>query len=894
MASVGDGVSSGFSGSGTSIDGFKPLNGSTWNIQNKVVTVGATYRALLVHETARVGGPFSVSATVKAKGADQTWNGVVANCRPNGSGSGFGYLTLRVRQGRGAVPEWQLLDADTAVVEADANVLAKGLLAGADPSRPWRVTLSRDVAGNLGYAVEQGGEKIGSGVISPASPIVWLNDACVGVYSLKGDYAEFSDFQATMTPGMFENFQRSRDPGSLESQQLAGRWQEDLDDWVIKDGAARACGLTGSAKEGILLYAQPFDDQTQAYVSADVKMNDTTSWTGLVFGARNEEFNRHPDNYFAFQIKDGEWRVIHRIQSSHTTTILSQSDTGFELVACATYRLRVQFGSATSVRICVTQNGSSVLAERTVTLTPTPNGARFGIFSGGTSNAFTQVAALPVAPKSKAPPAIKRDTSGKWSAVWTPNATYWSSPYKVSTLVPLEDAPVNCAFNDSVGEPQQCLYTVTDTNGAPKRQYVGYYATGGVVAITKRIWSESTATWGPFEPSVPLDTRFPEPDGHYRIAIAESADGHVHVVANMWAGPLVYYRTTQPGNLASLKRQETMVSRDVEAQCTYPAFMNVDGRLLYFYRCGGSGDGTWIINEYHNAASPWSRLSTVFDDKSKTDKTRTYSAYPAMRAPVLGPDGQFHLAWIWRSIEKPMINSKAESNSRICYACSSDLINWRSASGESIATPIAYDEQSVIVDDVPERGGALNGLVSLGFDNFKKPVIGYVRFDDLSPGDGTAGDAYLNGPGSSQFFVARWQDKGNSGSWQRTQLTNYVGRWAPQGTSSIETPFNIAEAALRYGDAGKQLLTLPYIYGSHGGIFVLDIETLEVVGEQEWRSYADLVKKAGMRTIATKDSSQAMFGADKDEEYVLFNFSVPNRASLLADADTSMRVLRVR
>ncbi|WP_321797343.1 BNR repeat-containing protein [Caballeronia sp. J97] len=909
MTSKNDLVLSGFAGTGSNVTNFEAVVGS-WSIDTTgKVKAAANFRAQLIHKTPCWSGPFSISAELTLSDIKtQSWDGVVVNFRPNRARNGNEFLTLRVRRGGSSIPWWQLLVVDTATKDdSDGNVIANGPLTGLQASDPVQVTLLADVNRVLQYRIDQNGKTIGQDTISSTRPIEWANDARVGVYSYMGGYTSFGKFEATSNPGVFDRFQRSGTPGTLEAQQLAGTWQEDLDDWIVANGSARSAGLTGAAKDSILLHLQsllvdPATSGMSSVLSADVKLDDTDSWTGLVFGGRNNlrtashpHDNTHPDNYFAFQIKNGQWRVIHRVQTLAEPEIL-RSGTGPALASGETYRLSVQFQSTTSMRVSVIQNGALVLDQQLSGL-PAPNGARFGLYSSSTRNAFTQVAASDTTVRPGTPPVIVQSgTPSTWTAAWTPNATYWSSPYKVSTPVLLDEARIDGASNNCKGDPQQCLFTLTDESGNPVRQYVGYYNVGnGAVGVTKRSWSKSDNNWAPFETPVILATRLPSVDGHYRIAIRESADGHVHLVANIWASPLVYYKTTTPGNLSTLTLQDLMVSKDVETSTTYPEFMRIqiDGkdRLLFIYRTGGSGNGDWIINQYVDGK--WSRYLSGFlfarTSKSGTD----YSAYPATRAPVLGPDGNYHLAWIWRSTELP------DTNSRICYAYSANLRTWRSASGEIIANgeydPITYDDVAAIVDDVPERGGALNGLVSLGFDHDGQPVIGYVKFDDPLPGTGTPDNAYLNGPGSSQFYTARWRN--TCGSWQRTQLTNYLGRWAPPSSAAtLPTPFNIGGTAAQKTSSGDKVLVLPYIYGEQAGTFVLSSETLEVIGETDWRTYSKLKAiPTGMRTaVITKDSSTAMFGANRDEEYVLLNFAVGETESLPVNADTSMKVLRVK
>src|SRR6185312_15341394 len=90
--------------------------------------------------------------------------------------------------------------------------------------------------------------------------------------------------------------------------------------------------------------------------------------------------------------------------------------------------------------------------------------------------------------------------------------------------------------------------------------------------------------------------------------------------------------------------------------------------------------------------------------------------------PVLGPDQQFHIAWVWR--ESPM----AETNHDLSYARSPDLIHWFRADGEPLTLPIRLKDAE-IVDPVPVKGGMINNNTVIGFDARGRPMITYHKFD---------------------------------------------------------------------------------------------------------------------------------------------------------------------
>lgn len=80
-----------------------------------------------------------------------------------------------------------------------------------------------------------------------------------------------------------------------------------------------------------------------------------------------------------------------------------------------------------------------------------------------------------------------------------------------------------------------------------------------------------------------------------------------------------------------------------EERCTYPRFMvGSDGQLLFMYRSGRSGNGRSFFNRYDLASQTWSR----FLDTPLFDGEELRNAYPI--GPLKGPDGKFHIIWVWR------------------------------------------------------------------------------------------------------------------------------------------------------------------------------------------------------------------------------------------------------
>ena len=125
-------------------------------------------------------------------------------------------------------------------------------------------------------------------------------------------------------------------------------------------------------------------------------------------------------------------------------------------------------------------------------------------------------------------------------------------------------------------------------------------------------------------------------DSHNYVTMAFDKEGYLHVSGNMHAVPLVYFRSTEPYNIHTMKEINKMTGLD-EKRVTYPAFMeSPDGELVFHYRTGGSGNGSEIYNIYNVEEQSWKRLL----DKPLTDGHGERNAY--MQGPILGKDGFYH------------------------------------------------------------------------------------------------------------------------------------------------------------------------------------------------------------------------------------------------------------
>ncbi len=242
-------------------------------------------------------------------------------------------------------------------------------------------------------------------------------------------------------------------------------------------------------------------------------------------------------------------------------------------------------------------------------------------------------------------------------------------------------------------------------------------------------------------------------DSHNYIALAVDSDGYLHLSGDMHVAPLKYFRTSKPFDASTFERVEKMVGRE-EQRVTYPRFFDgPNGEFLFTYRDGGSGNGNQIYNIYDPKTKAWNRLL----DKPLTDGEGKRNAYND--GPIKGPDGWYHLAYVWR--ETP----DAASNHDLCYARSKDFLHWETGAGKPLTLPITL-KSSEIVDPVPEKGGMINGNAKLGFDNLGRVTISYHKYDVA---------------GNTQPWTARLEN----GVWKRYQITHWPYRWDFRGNVTL-------------------------------------------------------------------------------------------------------------
>jgi hypothetical protein len=185
---------------------------------------------------------------------------------------------------------------------------------------------------------------------------------------------------------------------------------------------------------------------------------------------------------------------------------------------------------------------------------------------------------------------------------------------------------------------------------------------------------------------------------------------------------------------------------------TYPVFLrDPAGDLVFYYRRGSSGNGDNLFNVFNATAGRWRPLL----NESLHDGEGERNAY--MQPPVRGPDGVYHVIWVWR--ETPDVRS----NHDLCHVQSRDLAKWTTAGGAAVRLPVTLGTEGVAVDPIPMDGGALNFRMGVGFDGEGRTVVSYIKHDREQV---------------TQLFLARFEA---GAGWAIRQASNWTERFDFRG-----------------------------------------------------------------------------------------------------------------
>ncbi|MFV0606835.1 MAG: BNR repeat-containing protein [Niabella sp.] len=204
-------------------------------------------------------------------------------------------------------------------------------------------------------------------------------------------------------------------------------------------------------------------------------------------------------------------------------------------------------------------------------------------------------------------------------------------------------------------------------------------------------------------------------DAHRSISLIVDSKGFLHMSWNHHNNPLHYAKSKEPLSL-ELFEKKLMTGKN-EEDVTYPEFYNLpDGKLLFFYRYGGSGKGNLVMNKYDPETQQWTQL---YDNL--IDGERVRNAYWQICIDI---KGTIHLSWVWR--ESPDV----ASNHDMCYTRSTDGgITWEKSTGEKYPIPITASNAEYAYH-IPQKSELINQTAMAADKKGNPYIVTYWRNQD--------------------------------------------------------------------------------------------------------------------------------------------------------------------
>lgn len=392
--------------------------------------------------------------------------------------------------------------------------------------------------------------------------------------------------------------------------------------------------------------------------------------------------------------------------------------------------------------------------------------------------------------------------------------SYAEKDYSVDILKVVDVAPVWSVHQ--IGSPQ--LVT------AGEYQYVAYYDHDRFLTLAQRRLGSENWTFQRFPVQMGWAT-----GSHAQITLAVDRDGFIHL--NSYRRSLtkeppnppmaIYYRSEMPHSMASFERLY-MVSEEEHPH--YPTFYSVGEKLFFTYREGRSGRGNQRINRYLQDEQRW---IPVFEQPLLDGGGEMNAYVHGPGGPIPGPDGRWHLLWVWRNTPCHSTNHSLSYARTVGY----DLDQWETAAGEPVTSPFSIKNSELLVDGTPPEGGLSNVLFRMNWDSQGRSVISYHKFDEN---------------GYSQIYNARFVD----GEWKAVQATDWDYVYGDEyfGRGALNVGSHIRVNAVQPAGPGE-LTQIVWNREVGGRMLVLDEETLQPLREER-----SPPRPAWRRTLARPDS----------------------------------------
>lgn len=232
-------------------------------------------------------------------------------------------------------------------------------------------------------------------------------------------------------------------------------------------------------------------------------------------------------------------------------------------------------------------------------------------------------------------------------------------------------------------------------------QYIAYYNKDSYVVLGKRKLHE--INWQLKTTNLKGNVS----DAHNVISIMVDGDGYLHMAWDHHNNRLHYARSKAPNSL-EMDNEMPMTGKQ-ENKVSYPEFYKMpDGNLIFFYRDGGSGNGSLVLNQYDTKTKTWKQLhSNLIDGEGQ--RSAYWQAW-------VDTKGTIHLSWVWR--ETPDV----ATNHDLAYACSKDGgLTWQKSTSEKYQLPINANNAEYALR-IPQKSELIN-QTSMFADSEGHPYI---------------------------------------------------------------------------------------------------------------------------------------------------------------------------
>ncbi len=295
-------------------------------------------------------------------------------------------------------------------------------------------------------------------------------------------------------------------------------------------------------------------------------------------------------------------------------------------------------------------------------------------------------------------------------------------------------------------------------------------------------------------------------DAHNGINIGIDGEGYLHIAWDHHGHPLRYAKSTKPNSL-ELGEKQVMIGAS-EEKVTYPQFFNLpDGRLLFMYRDGSSGNGNLVINRYDPASQTWQRLHDVLID-GQGQRNAYWQA-------TVDAKGSVHVAWVWRE------TWDVATNHDMAYARSDDGgQTWVNSKGEPYAIPINAITCEYAMR-IPQKHELIN-QTSIAADAQGHPYIA----------------TYFRPEGSNvpQFWLIGHDGK----KWSHQKVGNRTQAFSLSGGGTKRIPISRPQVAVKDGEDGAQVYV---VYRDQERGSKVTLASCEDVASKKW-ALTDLTEES--------------------------------------------------